>query len=59
MAEPPTNDTLRITTNKSNANVKSYTDRGHQVYTFLYFSMQGDAVWSQGQQARWFTDAVF
>lgn len=59
MAEPPTNDMLRITTNKSNANVKHNTLGGHRVDTFLYFLMQGESVCAQGQPSHWFTNTAF
>lgn len=59
MAEPPTNDMLRITTNKSNANVKHNTLGGHRVDTFLYFLMQGESVCTQGQPSHWFTNTAF
>lgn len=50
---------LRITTNKSNANVKRNTLGGHRVDTFLYFLMHGESVCAQGQPSRWFTNTAF
>lgn len=50
-SEPPANDPLGVTTNKSNASAKRNTESGRGVPAFLYFPMQGESILSWGEQS--------